>query len=303
MGHQTQSSIEVLSPDGWRDYELLDSGGGMRLERFGAYTLARPDPEAVWRRRLPDADWARAEATFQHGETSDRWTRRRTVAEQWPMQYGALAFFARLTPFKHTGVFPEQAVLWKWMQERISAGHLPVNVLTLFGYTGLAALAAAQAGARVTYVDASKWAMDWARSNQSASHLDAKPIRWLVDDALKFVRREARRGARYDAIVMDPPSFGRGPQGEVWKFSESFPPLLDACVALLSGSPLFVAVTCYAVDLSALALGNLLDDALGTRSGTTVVGELALCERSSGRLLSTSLFARWTPNTLKGAHA
>jgi 23S rRNA (cytosine1962-C5)-methyltransferase len=213
------------------------------------------------------------------------------------MHYGALSFFARLTPFKHTGVFPEQAVLWKWMQERIAASGRPIHVLTLFGYTGLGALAAAQAGARVTYVDASKWAMEWARANQSASHLDDRPIRWLVDDALKFVRREARRATRYDAIVMDPPSFGRGPKGEVWKFSESFPSLLDACVTLLSDNPLFVAVTGYAVEVSALALGNVVRDALLARRGATAVAELALRERSGGRILSTSILARWTPDS------
>ena len=293
----TQPQIEVLSPAGWQDYELLDTGDGQRLERFGAYTLSRPDPEAIWRRRLPDVDWARANAVFQHGETNERWTKRGNIPEQWPMRHGALSFFARLTPFKHTGVFPEQAVLWQWMQERIAAGGRPIHVLTLFGYTGLGALAAAQAGARVTYVDASKWAMEWARANQTASELDEKPIRWLVDDALKFVRREARRTTRYDAISMDPPSFGRGPKGEVWKFSDSFPPLLDACVALLSDNPLFVSVTGYALEVSALALGNLLADALHARRGATAVAELALRERSAGRLLSTSILARWTPDS------
>lgn len=294
MRAATTPQIEVLSPAGWNDYELLDTGDGQRLERFGAYTLSRPDPEAIWRRRLPDTDWAQATATFQHGETNERWTKLGKIPDQWPMQHGALSFFARLTPFKHTGVFPEQAVLWTWMQDRVAAAGRPVHVLTLFGYTGLGALAAAQAGARVTYVDASKWAMEWARANQSASHLDDRPIRWLVDDALKFVRREARRTTRYDAISMDPPSFGRGPKGEVWKFADSFPPLLDACVALLSDQPLFLTVTGYALDVSALALGNLLGDALRARGGTTSVAELALRERSGGRVLSTSILARWT---------
>lgn len=290
----TPPSIDVLTPPNWRDYELLDSGDGQRLERFGAYTLSRPDPEAIWRRALPEEAWNQASAAFQHGESNERWTRRAKLPEQWPMQYEALSFFARLTPFKHTGVFPEQAVVWQWMQERIAAAGRPVHVLTLFGYTGLAALAAARAGARVTYVDASKWAMEWARANQTASGLGDKPVRWLLDDALKFVRREARRETRYDAIVMDPPSFGRGPKGEVWKFAESFPPLLDACVALLSHAPLFMAVTGYAMEVSALAVGNLLDDALRARSGATSVAELALRERSAGRLLSTSILARWT---------
>ncbi|MEP7199072.1 MAG: class I SAM-dependent methyltransferase, partial [Chloroflexota bacterium] len=197
----------------------------------------------------------------------------------------------RLTPFKHTGVFPEQATLWNWMREKISAARRPINVLTLFGYTGLAALACARAGATVTYVDASKWAMEWARENQAASHLDDKPIRWLLDDALKFVKREARRGVKYDAIVMDPPSFGRGPKGEVWKFAESFPSLLAACAELLSAQPLFVTVTTYAMEVSALMLGNLLNDAL--RAGHIAIGELTLREQSGGRQLSTAIVGRW----------
>ncbi len=295
----TFSQIDLFTADDWRDYALLDSGDGMRLERFGAYTLARPDSEVLWRKRLPDAEWAKADATFQHGEGKERWiTRRRgevaspTLPAQWPMHYRDLTFFARLTPFKHTGVFPEQAAVWNWMREKISAARRPINVLTLFGYTGLAALACARAGATVTYVDASKWAMEWARENQAASHLDAKPIRWLLDDALKFVKRAARRSVKYDAIVMDPPSFGRGPKGEVWKFAESFPPLLTACAELLSAQPLFVTVTAYAMEVSSLALGNVLSDTMRGR-GHVSVGELTLREQSGGRQLSTAIVGRW----------
>jgi 23S rRNA (cytosine1962-C5)-methyltransferase len=288
------STIDVLSADDWRDYELLDSGGGLRLERFGAYTLARPDAEAVWKRRLPEAQWAAADATFQHGDSGERWTKRRPIPAQWPMHYGDLTFYARLPPFKHTGVFPEQAALWGWMRGAIAGAGRPVNVLTLFGYTGLMALAAAAEGARVTYLDASKWAMDWARENQAASKLEERPIRWLLDDALKFVKREARRGVQYDAILADPPSFGRGPKGEVWKFAESFPPLLDACVELMSERPLLLAVTGYATELSSLALGNLVSDSLAKRRGHVSASELTINERGSGRQISTAVVARWT---------
>jgi 23S rRNA (cytosine1962-C5)-methyltransferase len=298
---ERNSAIELLRPSDWHDYALLDSGDGMRLERFGAYTLARPDPEALWRKRLSGAEWAKADATFHHGEGAERWTKRTPIPTQWPMHYRALTFFARLTPFKHTGVFPEQAALWDWMRERLApavegggvTGASPPHILTLFGYTGLAALTCASAGAAVTYVDASRWTMDWARENQRASGLADKPVRWIVDDALKFVKREARRGVRYDAIVLDPPSFGRGPKGEVWKFEESLPPLLDACAAILSDSPLFVSTTAYAVEVSSLALANLLGDALGRR-GQVSAGELVLQVESGGRQLSTAIVATWT---------
>ena len=295
---EPRGAIELLHAGDWQDYELLDSGDGMRLERFGAYRLARPDPEVLWHRRLSAAEWEQADATFQHGEGGERWSHAGPIPEQWPMRYRDLKFFARLTPFKHTGVFPEQAALWNWMRERLSArapGAAAPHVLTLFGYTRLAALSCASAGARVTYVDASKWVMDWARENQRASGLVDKPVRWILDDALKFVRREARRAVRYDAIVLDPPSFGRGPKGEVWKFAESLPPLLDACTSGLSDTPLFVCLTAYAVEVSALALANLLGDALN-RPGTVRAGELVLRERSGSRQLSTALVARWSPS-------
>ncbi len=287
--------IELLQPDGWRDYALLDSGAGMRLERFGAFTLARPDSEALWRRRLPESAWAQADAAYQHGEEKERWRTRKALPAQWALRHRDLTFFARLTPFKHTGIFPEQAALWDWMRAQIGDAGRPVNVLTLFGYTGIAALSCAAAGASVTYVDASKYAMEWARENQSASGLDDKPVRWIVDDALKYVRREAKRGVRYDALVMDPPSFGRGPKGEVWKFADDFPALLEASVALLSDAPLFAAITGYAMDVSSVTLANLLADSLGRKRGGRIwPSELTLKEQSGGRALSTAIVARWT---------
>jgi 23S rRNA (cytosine1962-C5)-methyltransferase len=283
--------IETLTPTHWRDYELLDSGDELRLERFGAYTLARPDPEVLWRKRLPAAEWDKADATFRYGEP-ERWHKRKPIPEKWLMHYDDLAFYAQLTPFKHTGVFPEQAALWDWMRAKIRGAHRPINVLNLFGYTGLAALSCASAGAKVTYVDASRGVLEWARANQAASQLSNKPIRWILDDALKFVKREIRRKAEYDAIVMDPPSFGRGPKGEVWKLSESLPALLHECAALLSDEPLFLTITAYAIEASALALGNVLADALASSQGISV-GELVLQERNNGRRLSTAIFARW----------
>jgi 23S rRNA (cytosine1962-C5)-methyltransferase len=286
------SNIDCLTPTNWRDYSLLDSGDGLRLERFGAYTLVRPDPEVLWRKRLPATEWDKADATFQHGEGKDRWSKRKPIPEKWPMRYDDLAFFAQLTPFKHTGIFPEQAALWNWMRDKIRVAHRPISVLNLFGYTGLAALSCASAGAKVTYVDASRGVMEWARENQKASQLEDKPIRWIVDDALKFVKREIRRKAQYDAIVLDPPSFGRGPQGEVWKLTESLPSLLNECAALLSDEPLFITLTAYAIEASALALGNVLADALESSQGISV-GELVLQERDNGRYLSTAIFTRW----------
>jgi 23S rRNA (cytosine1962-C5)-methyltransferase len=272
--------LVVLSPAGWEDYQLLDSGDGRKLERFGAHVLDRPESNAPWRART--TAW-RADARF-----SDRW--QPVVEGQWPMRYGPLdlAFFAACTPFRHTGVFPEQAAHWVWLADLARSGP---NVLVLFGYTGLATLALARGGARVTHVDASRPAMTWARQNATASGLDARPVRWLLDDAMKFLRREARRGARYDGIVMDPPAFGRGPGGEVFRFGQSLPPLLEAAAAVLAPAPLLFLLNAYAVPASATMLRNLVGD-LVPAGGRLEAGELAL--EGGGRVLATGPFARWS---------
>ena len=297
--------IDVSLPAGWvpAEYALLDAGAGAKLERFGGVTLARPDPQALWPRHLDDTAWAMADATFSREPEPDEgsgqgahWATRSPLPETWPVRWRDLRVLARLSPFKHTGIFPEQAVHWDWLMACIrAASERQVRVLNLFGYTGLASLAAAQAGAQVTHVDASPKVLEWARANQSLSGLADAPIRWITDDAQKFVRREARRGAHYDVILLDPPAFGRGAKGEVWKFETSLPSLLLDCRAILSERPLGIILTSYTIRASALLLGNLLAAMMaGHRmAGSIHLGELALAELGSDRLLSTAIYARW----------
>lgn len=288
-------NLPVLVPEGWRDYELLDSGDGAKLERWGRYTLARPEPAALWRPALGEAEWSRADAVFERDSgDSGQWRTRRDFREPWPVTWNGLTALARLTPFRHTGVFPEQASHWRWLGDRL-AGAEGVRVLNLFGYTGLATLAATAAGANVVHVDASKKAIGWARENAAASGLADRPVRWILDDAVKFVRRELRRGSRYEGIVLDPPAFGRGPSGEIWRFEEHTPELLHLCAGLLSERPRFVVITAYAVTASALALRNLLVGETANAGGAVEAGELALRERAGGRLLPTAIYARWSP--------
>jgi 23S rRNA (cytosine1962-C5)-methyltransferase len=289
--------ITLLPSPDWVDYELLDSGNGQKLERFGPYTFQRPEVQALWSTALPDAQWRAAQAEFHPTaeESGGHWERRKPVAEQWEMRYKQLKFKAMLTPGRHLGVFPECAVHWDWMQAPIrSHPQEPVNVLNLFGYTGLATLAAAAAGARVTHVDASKKAISWARENQALSGLTDRPIRWIVEDALKYVQREARRGVRYDGILLDPPKFGRGPKGEVWEVYKALPELMQACRGILSPKPLFVIITVYAVKASAIHIHNALDEMMKGHGGKLECGELVTKERSAGRLLSQAVYARWS---------
>jgi 23S rRNA (cytosine1962-C5)-methyltransferase len=293
MSQQVRSSL--LIPADWTDYSLLDSGEGAKLERFGPYTLARPEGQAIWHRSLPNERWTKADATFEKGiDDSGSWIQRRPIPERWPMRYDGLDFWARLTSFRHTGVFPEQAVHWAWIRRLVEAASRPIRCLDLFAYTALSSLAAARAGAAVTYVDASRPAMGWARENAAAAGLGAAPIRWILDDASNFGRREARRGATYDALIMDPPVFGRGPNGEIWRFFESAPILLQACRAILSDRPLLVLMNAYASDVSSLTLANLLADLLADRGGTIEAGDLALPREYDGHLLAAGVYARWT---------
>ena len=288
--------IDLLVADRWADYELLDSGAGAKLERFGPYRFVRLEGGALWPRALPEREWAAVDAVFTAAdeEGAGRWEFRRPVDARWAMRYGELRFWAKPTAFRHLGVFPEQASQWDWMSGLIRAAGRPVKILNLFGYTGLATLAAAAAGASVTHVDASQKAMVWARENQALSGLTDRPIRWLVDDALKFVRREVRREARYDGLIIDPPKFGRGPKGELWKLEESLPELLDACRSLLSAPPLFVVLTVYAIRASAVGLQYLLEPVVAGHGGTIEVGELGVTERGAGRVLSSAIYARWS---------
>ena len=294
-------TFSLLRSRPWRDYELLDTGQGAKLERFGKHTFARPEVEAMWAPTLPEREWAGADAVFQPAseENGGHWAFKRKTPERWEMAYDLpdgppLRFWAMTTAGRHLGVFPEAAPHWDLIAAAVQArrGSQP-SVLNLFGYTGLATLAAAAAGARVTHVDASRKSVNWARENQALSGLADKPIRWIVDDALKFVEREARRGARYDGILLDPPKFGRGPKGEVWELYRSLPRLLRDLRGILSGQPLFVVLTVYAVKASAIHVGEALEEAMAGLPGALEVGELVTPEKSAGRLLSQAVFARW----------
>ncbi|HKG54248.1 MAG TPA: class I SAM-dependent methyltransferase, partial [Anaerolineales bacterium] len=287
----------------WTDYALLDSGDGLKLERFGNYVFVRPEAQAMWKRSL-DAEWKQAHAVFQPTgeESGGHWDFKKKVDEKWEMRYildpsrvekGELRFWAMTTPGRHLGVFPEVAAHWDWSSGLIAPSKREINVLNLFGYTGLASLAAAAAGAKVTHVDASKKSVSWARDNQALSNLAEKPIRWIVDDALKFVEREARRGVKYDGLILDPPKFGRGPKGEVWEVYKSLPDLFQACRECLSKDPLFVVTTIYAVRASAIHVAQAMEDMMNGFEGKIEMGELVTREQSAGRLLSQAVYARW----------
>lgn len=287
-------SLQVLAPKPWTDYELLDSGNGKKLERFGKYTLVRPDPQIIWQPSLPEKEWLKADAVYKRAsENKGRWQKKnQNMPDKWPLQYGNIKSLAKLSPFKHTGIFPEQAIHWEWITDKISTAGREVNILNLFGYTGISSLVAAVAGSKVTHVDASYPTIGWARENQKLSGLEDKPIRWILDDALKFTQRELKRNARYDGILLDPPIYGHGPKGELWKFSVHFPELLKVCRQLLTPEPLFIIINAYAISASALMLENVLQDTVKGLAGTIEAGELALRQRS-GRLLSTGIFARF----------
>lgn len=296
MGRPKQPEFTLLSSPDWTDYELIDSGAGSKLERFGSYRFVRPEPQAIWQPTLGEREWRQADAVFRtDGETEGgRWAFNREIEPQWVMRYKGLSFWAQPTPFRHMGVFPEQANQWDWVRSKVEAARRPPRVLNLFGYTGIASLAAASAGAAVTHVDASKKTIGWARENQALSGLAERPIRWILDDALKFVRREVRRGAQYDGFIIDPPPFGRGPKGEIWRIDDGLPELLRECRQLMSDEPLFVVLTAYAIRFSALSLYYLLGESVADFGGTLAGGEAVLAEQRTGRLLSTAIFARWS---------
>lgn len=288
-------NFPILVANDWQDYELIDSGDAHKLERYGAYSFMRPDSQAYWKPKTPCDSW-KADAIFtgRDGDEMGRWQFNRLIPESWPMGWGNVQFYARCTPFRHLGLFPEQSVHWRWCAEKIAAANYQPKILNLFGYTGVASLVCAQAGAHVTHVDASKKAINYARENQTLSGLQDAPIRWIVEDAIKFVEREIRRGNKYDGIILDPPKHGRGPNGEVFKLEEQMFTLLQSCAQILSDKPLFIVATIYAVRLSFIALENTLSDALGSRTGVIEAGEMALSTSKTGRLLPTAIFARWS---------
>jgi 23S rRNA (cytosine1962-C5)-methyltransferase len=284
----------VMEGGGWSDYGLVDSGNGRKLERYGTYRFIRPDGQALWSPRQPDWD---AHGEFVPGSDEDgggRWQFARPVpAEGWPLAWNDVRFTAQCTPFRHLGFFPDMAPVWDWMRGQ-SQGQREAQTLNLFGYTGVGTLALSACGP-VTHVDASKKSVAQARENAALSGMAERPIRWLVDDAAKFAAREVRRGRRYDGIILDPPKFGRGPEGEVWRLEEGLPPLIADCRKLLDEDSRFLFLTVYAVRMSSLALAGLLAEHLAGLPGTIEHGDLAVREEGEGaRLLPTAIFARWS---------
>ncbi len=289
-------SIAIVQPA--IGYELLDSGDGEKMERYGEFVVARPDPQALWPKLLPESEWAKAHAVFSRDSKNTGWELKKSLPEKWQIDFGDLKFWIKPTSFKHTGLFPEQQSNWAWIQKQIEgrknkAPSEPVRVLNLFGYTGGASLAAAQAGAEVVHVDGSKSAIAWARENAEISGLKDKPVRWLLDDAAAFVRREIKRGNKYEGLIMDPPAFGHGPKGEMWKIEESFLPFLEMCRQILSDQPLFFLLNGYASGYSAIAYKNNLEELVKKYGGNVEMGELTIEEKINKRLLPCGIFARW----------
>ncbi len=252
--------------DKWQDYCLIDTGGGERLERWGNITLIRPDPQVIWKTDTPAPEWETAKARYIRANTGGgHWQYNEQLPESWRISYGALTFKVKPTGFKHTGLFPEQAVNWDYCAAKIKGAGRQINVLNLFAYTGGATLACAAAGAKVCHVDAVKGMVDWARENAALSGLSDKPVRWIVDDAMKFIAREQRRGVRYDGVILDPPSYGRGTGGEMWKLEDSIYDLMLSVTELLSEKPLFVVLNSYTTGLSPSVMGYLLNMTVGRR--------------------------------------
>lgn len=286
----------ILRTSGWIDYAMIDSGSGRKLERFGPYRVIRPEPQCLWAPRHPDIEWATADAVFDPTDEDEagRWRFSRKVDEAWPLSWGEVKFFGRFTAFRHLAFFPEQAANWTWLDQRIRGAGRPLKVLNLFGYTGVASLVCAAAGAHVTHVDASKKAIGWARENADLSKLADRPIRWICEDARKYVQREVRRGSRYDGIILDPPKYGRGPDGEVWKLYEHLPEMVSLCAELLGDDASFLLLNAYAERISGVSMGGLMASALPGRGGMIDWGELALMEEAGDRGAGLSFFARWS---------
>lgn len=284
------SELATLIAEPWADWALLDCGDGRKLERYGNVRVIRPEPQAMW--APASSDW-QADAEFLPGSDEDgggRWVQHRSVPASWPLARGPVRFHAALTPFRHLGFFPDMAPQWDWMCERAP----DAEIMNLFGYTGVGTLLLSEAGARLTHVDASKKSVEGGKANAALSVLSERPIRWMIDDAAKFTAREVRRGRRYDGILLDPPKFGRGPTGEVWRLEEHLAPLLADCRKLLDADSRFLVLTVYALRMSALAIGELLRQTLAELGGTVECGEMAVREEARGLLLPTAIFARWS---------
>ena len=281
--------------DAWKDYEVLDTSGGEKLERWGKYVLVRPDPQVIWNTPKDDPLWRKYDARYARSSTGGgKWANLR-LPEHWQVKYRELTFNVKPMNFKHTGVFPEQAANWDFIMETIRGAGRPINALNLFAYTGGATLACAAAGASVCHVDAAKGMVAWAKENAKSSGLEERPIRWIVDDCAKFVEREIRRGRRYDAIIMDPPSYGRGPSGEIWKLEENLWPFVQLVSQVLSDKPLFVIINSYTTGLAPSVVGYIMDSIFTKRfGGHSECGELGLPVKDSGLVLPCGSTGRWT---------
>lgn len=278
----------------WKDYEILDMANGEKLERWGGYTLIRPDPQIIWKNKSFPDKWKNANATYKRSKTGGgAWNYKTKLPASWQIKYGNLIFNIKPMGFKHTGLFPEQAVNWDWMMYKIKNARRPVKVLNLFAYTGGATVACLAAGASVCHVDSSKGMVAWAKENVISSNLQDKPVRYIVDDVIKFVQREIRRGNTYDAIIMDPPSYGRGTSGEVWQFEENISDLVELCIKVLSNKPLFFLINSYTTGISPEVLSNLLKINLSTYKGKITSGEIGLPMKSSNLVLPCGIFGRW----------
>lgn len=280
--------------DNWVDYEVIDTSGGEKLERWGNYLLVRPDPQVIWTSGQKNRGWRRPNAHYHRSKKGGGEWEFIDLPKQWSIGYKNLTFQLKPFSFKHTGLFPEQAVNWDWFSEKIKKADRPVKVLNLFAYTGGATLAAAAAGASVTHVDASKGMVTWARENARSSGLEEAPIRWIVDDCMKFVEREIRRGNHYDGIIMDPPSYGRGPKGEIWKIEDAIYPLVQACSRLLSEEPLFFLINSYTTGLAPSVLTYMLGMAVQKQYGGSVTAdEIGLPVTETGLILPCGASGRW----------
>lgn len=298
MNREELPALQLLTSHKWQDYQLLDSGDGEALEIVGPYTLVRPEPQAIWSKGLPAAEWEGADAVMvpTSGEHGGYWRFNRPISETWVIDYHGLKSEVRLSKSRHIGVFPEQAIHWDWIEDQIRSTGRPLKVINLFGYTGMATAAAARAGAQVTHVDASKHAVAWASHNLELSGLGQSTVRWLIEDARKYLKREAKRKSLYDGIILDPPKFGRGPSGRVWEYFEDISSLLALCKRVLTPNPRFICLTSYAIQASALVPHQALEEIVSDLGGEITSGELVTVEKNRGRMLSHALFVRWSTN-------
>ena len=280
--------------ENWHDYELLDASGGEKLERWGSHILLRPDPQAIWRTERADPRWRRPDAVYRRSSAGGGAWEKNSLPPSWQVRYGELTFQVKPMSFKHTGLFPEQAANWDWAMEKIRAAHRPIRVLNLFAYTGAATVACLAAGAEVCHVDAAKGMVAWAKENAAASGVADRPVRWIVDDCAKFCQRELRRGRRYDAIIMDPPSYGRGPGGEVWRLEDDLWPFVQSVAPLLSDEPLFVLINAYTTGLAPSVLTYITESLFTKRlGGRSQAQELGLPVTASGLVLPCGASCRW----------